>query len=675
MSKGKKSSKKIILFVAIILIITAIIVAGYLYLTKSKDNSEEIFKEYISKINEEKYEEMYEFLNEESKNKISKEDFIARNKNIYNGIDMSNMTIDINQVEKSGQKRIITYKTKMSASGGEITFDNTVTLTKENDKKYKISWNSNLIFPELNDTDKVKVSTSQAIRGKITDRNGKELATNGKASSVGIVKSKLSENKEEDIKKVAELLNTTTDAINNKLQASWVKDDSFVPIRTVSSNDTELKEKLLQIKGIKITNVEARTYPLGEAAAQLTGYVQTVTKEDLEKNPGYTSSSVIGKAGLERQYESRLKGENGVEIYIVDKDGKRKSTIIKQDKKDGENIKLTIDLNLQNNLYNELKNDEGLFVVMNPETGEILAAVSTPSYDVNKITLGVTTAEWKEIQENEHSPMLARYLQSYCPGSTFKPITGAIGLSSNSLSTEDTFNYTGLSWKKNESWGNFDITTLTAYNGPKNLKNALIHSDNIYFAQAAMQIGAKNLTSGLDKIKFNESIDFELGLSKSQYSNENKINTDKQLADTGYGQGEVLVNPIHMASIYSAFCNNGNMIKPYLEYKENKEAQYLVENAFTKEACDEIQKDLIQVVENPEGTAKDMRVNGVTIAGKTGTAELKVSKDTEGDTLGWFNCYTVNYDTPYLVVGMVEKGNKNGGSHHLIPMIKRMFIK
>ena len=428
---------------------------------------------------------------------------------------------------------------------------------------------------------------------------------------------------------------------------------------------------MLQIQGIKITTVEARTYPIGEAAAQLTGYVQTVTKEDLEKNKGYTSSSVIGKNGLEKLYESRLKGENGVEIYIADKDGKRKSTIIKQEKTDGENIKLTIDLNLQNNLYNELKNNEGLFVVMNPETGEVLAAVSTPSYDVNKMTLGVTTAEWQEISNNSQSPMLARYLQSYCPGSTFKPIIGAIGLSSNSLSTEDTFNYTGLSWKKDSSWGNFDITTLTAYNGPKNLKNALIHSDNIYFAQAAMKIGAKNLTSGFDKIKFNESIDFDLGLSKSQYSNGDKIKTDKQLADTGYGQGEVLVNPIHMASIYSAFCNEGNMIKPYLEYKENKEVEYLVENAFTKEACDEIQKDLIQVVENPEGTAKDM----VTIAGKTGTAELKVSKDTEGDTIGWFNCYTVNYDTPYLVIGMVEKANTNGGSHYLIPMIKRMFIK
>ena len=115
------------------------------------------------------------------------------------------------------------------------------------------------------------------------------------------------------------------------------------------------------------------------------------------------------------------------------------------------------------------------------------------------------------------------------------------------------------------------------------------------------------------------------------------------------------------------------MVKPYLEYKENKEKEYLVQNAFTKEACLEIQNDLIQVVESPEGTAKDMKIQGKTIAGKTGTAELKASKEETADTIGWFDCYTVNSDTPYLVIGMVEKANNNGGSHYLIPKIKNIL--
>ena len=152
------------------------------------------------------------------------------------------------------------------------------------------------------------------------------------ASSIGIVPGKLSENKDEDINKIAELLGTTADTINKKLQAGWVTDESFVPLKTISSSDTELKDKLLQIKGVKISSTKVRYYSLGEAASQLTGYVQTITKEELEKNEGYTSTSLIGKSGLEQKYEEKLKGKNGVEIYIEDKDGKRKQTLIKQDK-------------------------------------------------------------------------------------------------------------------------------------------------------------------------------------------------------------------------------------------------------------------------------------------------------------------------------------------------------
>ena len=204
------------------------------------------------------------------------------------------------------------------------------------------------------------------------------------------------------------------------------------------------------------------------------------------------------------------------------------------------------------------------------------------------------------------------------------------------------------------------------------MRNALIYSDNIYFAQAALQIGKNNFTSGLKKIKLGENIDFTLTTSKSQYSNSDDIQNEKVLADSGYGQGEILVNPIHMASIYSAFANDGNMIKPYLEAKDGNKTEYLVENAFSKEAANTIKDDLIQVVE--QGTAKDMKVAGRTIAGKTGTAELKGSKDAEADVLGWFDCFTTDEDNnQLLIISMVENGRDLGGSHYLISKIKSLF--
>ncbi len=673
-------SKKVIITIIIILVLVVAIAGGvtaYFFLNQVKEKPEDIWQQYISLITEQKYDEMYNMITNSSKQQISQEEFVTRNKNIYEGIDMANLNVQIsNIVEQEDKKTVKIYYTEtMETSAGNIDFDNSVSLVLNDEKHYEIEWSHSLIFPQLSSTDKVRVKTIEAERGEIYDKNGVLLAGKGEISSVGIVPGKLGENRDSSIEQIANLLGISVDSINKSLSASWVKDDTFVPIKSVEKNQTDLKNQLLQIPGIKITTQSSRVYPLGEAAAHLVGYVQTVTAEDLENNKGkgYTSTSVIGKAGLEKQYEDRLKGTNGLEIYIEDEEGNRKAEIAKIEVKNGERINLTIDSTIQSKLYEELKNDAGFFVVMEPNTGALLALVSTPSYNPNKFVLGMTTDEWNEINNNEMKPMYVRYQQRYIPGSTFKPITGAIGLSTNSLSADDTFSYSGLSWKK-DGWGEFDITTLTAYSGPKNLRNALIHSDNIYFAQAALQIGKTNFTSGLDKILFNQDLNLEISTAKSQYSNSEDIENEKVLADSGYGQGELLVNPIHMASIYSAFANDGNMVKPYLEIKENQETEYLVENVFTAEAANTIKEDLIQVVEDPEGTAHDMKVSGRTIAGKTGTAELKGSKDAEADVLSWFSCFsTDSNDNQLLVISMVENGRDLGGSHYLIPKIKTLF--
>ena len=668
-------NKKIIIPIISIVIIAIIGITVFI-IQKNKAKPDEIWQKYVTCLNEQKYDEMYDMLTEEAKGRIEKEAFVTRNKNIYEGMDMADMKVEIQNVEKFKDYAKISYKSTMETGAGNIQISNSVKLMKNKKQGYLVDWNHNLIFPQLGATDKVRIKTISAARGEIYDRNDNLLAGGGTALSVGIVPEKLGDSKEESINQIAELLGVTAETINKSLSAGWVKSDSFVPIKKIAKDETELKEKLLQISGVKITTSKERTYPLGEVAAHLTGYVHNITAEELKENQGkgYTSNSVIGKAGLEKQYEERLKGKDGLEIYIEDETGKKKAEITKIEVQNGEKIKLTIDSELQTKLYNELKDNKGLFVVMHPKTGELLALVSTPSYNPNKFITGLSTDEWNEIKENADNPMMARYLQTWCPGSTFKPVTGAIGLTSGTLSTEDTFEYSGLSWKKDNSWGDYNITTLTAYNGLKNLRNALIHSDNIYFAQATLKIGKDSFTKGLKNIKFGEAIDFGLVANKSQYSNSDEIKSETQLADSGYGQGQILVNPVHMASIYSAFANDGNMIKPYLEYKENKNVEYLVKGAFTKEAANTIKEDLIQVVENPEGTANDMKVSGRTIAGKTGTAELKGAKGEEAETIGWFDCFTADDNqNQLLVVGMVEDGRDLGGSHYLIKKIKQIF--
>ena len=589
--------KKVVIISIIAVAVIALITVAILVLSKEKQNPEEILKTYFSYIEKQNYEEMYNMVHSNT----DKEEFLKRNKNIYEGIHAKKIKIEITSIQNEKKKVIITYLTKMNTSAGDVEFENTAKLSKDDSKKYKIEWSSNLIFPELNNDYKVRVSNTEGKRGSILDRNGNILA--------------------------------------------------------------ETK-----------TN---REYPYKDITAHITGYVQGITAEELESKAekGYNAHSVIGKTGLEQVYEERLKGKDGLKIYIEDNNGNIVKTIAETKGNDGEDIKLTIDINLQTKLYEKIKNDKGFFVVMNPQTGEILALVSTPSYDPNKFVTGMTNDEWNSISTNEAKPLFTRFISTWCPGSTFKPITGAIGLTSGKISEDDEFNYSGLAWQKDSSWGDHKITTLTAYKGKKNLKNALIHSDNIYFAQAVLKIGEKTFTEGLDKIKFNEDIGFELDTTKSTYSNSGRIEREATLADSGYGQGQLLVNPIHMASIYSAFANEGNMVKPYIEYKENREKEYLVKNAFSKEAANIIKEDLIQVVESPTGTAHDLKVNGVKLAGKTGTAELKASKEEKGKTLGWFDCFTVDeeLDKSMLIVSMVEDGGSNGGSRYLKKIIRTLF--
>lgn len=391
----------------------------------------------------------------------------------------------------------------------------------------------------------------------------------------------------------------------------------------------------------------------------------------MEKD-GYNQNSVIGKSGIEKLYEQKLRGIDGCSIVIADDKGNTKQTLAKQDLKNGEDVKLTIDINLQTKLYDQFSNDKSANVALNYETGEILALVSTPTFNSNDFAMGMTTNKWNELKQNEKNPLYNRCYATYTPGSSFKPVIGAIGLTTGKINENEDFGKSGTSWQKDSSWGTYKITTLKEYEGPANLKNALINSDNIYFAKASLKIGKNTLQEQLLKLGFSESLPLSNEISKSTFADNNNIETEIALADTGYGQGKVLVNPIHMASIYTSFLNEGNMILPYIEYKENKEKTIWKNGVFTKETANIIKEDLIQVVEDKVGTAHSVKIEGKQIGGKTGTAEIKSSKeDTNGTEVGWFNSFCIDNKT--LIISMVEDVKDNDGSHYLLPKIRNIY--
>lgn len=672
----------------LILVGTAIFVW---YINVPDASPEETLKEYMSYISNQKYEQMYEMIDVGASGNICQEDFVKRNSAIYEGIGVDNIKIHITSYDK--EQKEICYETSMDTVAGNVTFENNVSFIQEKGT-YKLVWSDSLIFPELDSTDKVKVSVTNAERGQILDRNGRVLAGKGVASSVGVVPGKL-ENRDDAISQLADLLEMKVEDIERKLSAKWVKEDSFVPLKTIPKVD-ELKllslkpdketlaekerhEKLLEIPGVKISDIGIREYPLGEAAAHLVGYVQNVTAEDLEEHDGegYTSNSVIGKSGMEGLFEKELKGQNGCSITIVDSNGNKKKIIVSTIVENGKDIKLTIDSNLQKELYEQFKDDKSCSVAMNQYTGEVLALVSTPSYDNNDFIRGMSSEKWNALNEDENKPMYNRFRQVWCPGSTFKPIIAAIGLTTGAIDPNEDYGNEGLSWQKDSSWGSYHVTTLHAYE-PVILKNALIYSDNIYFAKAALKIGERDMESSLTKLGFNEELPFDIKVAKSQFSNTDKIEKEIQLADSGYGQGQILVNPLHMACIYSAFCNEGNMIKPYLTYKEDAIPNVWVTAAFTKDAAQMVLEDTKEVINNPHGTGYAACRTDITLAGKTGTAEIKASKeDTTGTEWGWFSVFTTdeNMDRPIMIISMVEDVKGRGGSGYVVKKDSQVLEK
>mgnify|MGYP000861288891 FL=1 len=643
---------------------------------------EELLVEYMSHIPEQEYEEMYAMLNIEASRNISQDDFVKRNSAIYEGIEVDNMEIEVTAYDE--ERKAVTYQTSFDTVAGNISFENEAIFLKGEDG-YKLAWDDSLIFPELGSTDKVKISTTQANRGDILDRNGRVLAGKGVASSVGIVPGKL-EDRDEAIQQIAELLEIESEVIEKKLSAKWVKEDSFVSIKTIPKvaeielmkieqdeevlKENERQEKLLEIPGVMISDTEVREYPLGEAAAHLVGYVQSVTAEDLENHAGegYTANSVMGKSGMEGLFEKELKGQNGSSIYIVDSAGNKKAELASIFVQDGKDIQLTIDADLQRSLYAQFKEDKSCSVAMNPYTGEVLALVSTPSYDNNDFIMGLSNEQWTALNEDENKPMYNRFRQVWCPGSTFKPIIAAIGLESGAIDPMEEYGNEGLSWQKDSSWGSYCVTTLHTYE-PVILENALIYSDNIYFAKAALKIGAEEMERSLTELGFNEEIPFDIKMAKSQYSNTENIETEIQLADSGYGQGQVLVNPLHMACIYSAFCNEGNIVKPYLVYQAEATVTFWMPRAFSKETANQVLEGTKKVVNDSHGTGYAAHRDDVVLAGKTGTAEIKASKDdTSGTELGWFAIYSTEetVEHPILIISMVEDVKGRGGSGYVV---------
>ena len=637
-----------------------LMVSVFFVFNQGKSN-EQVVTEYFELLKKKDYKQMYQMLNPKIVYTPTQKYFVEKYKEFYEEIDAKNIQIKI----LDEQDNVIEYLIYIDTLAGRITYRNKVGVKNE-----QIQFNKELIMDGYTDGCKIKITTyNPEKRGRILDRNGKVLAEDGKGYSVGLVKGKL--NGENDYGQIAQYLETDVETLQKKMSASWINDDSFVPIKTVSEatkNDLTNKN-ILGINGVKISTVSIRTYPYDKVASHIVGYVQNVNAEDLKKhkNEGYNSTSVIGRSGIEAAYEEKLRGITSGKIDLVDKNDKViKELCHKKVKMSPQDITLTIDIDLQQSLYNEYQNDKSASVALNPQTGEVLALVSTPSYSNNDFVLGLSTDKWNALNNDSNQPLMSRYKQTYTPGSTMKPITAAIGLETKTIDANKDLGAKDK-WQKDSSWGNYYVTTLHAPS-PNNLKNAITYSDNVYFARSALNIGKDNLFKYYKNLKIGEKIPFELALNRSQYINKNQKVNDQFIADSGYGQGQILMNPLQLASIYSSFVNEGSIYQPHIVQEKTKT---WIKNVFSKETSQTIKEDLINVIADEKGTGHSIYHDNVTLAGKTGTAEIKQSQsDTTGTELGWFTVMTTDSKQPLLITTLVEDVKDRGGSGYVVEHTK-----
>ncbi len=641
---------------------------------------EEVFDRYIGLWQQGQYEAMYELVSKAAKEAVPAEAFAARYRSIYEGIGMSNLSVTaLPQAGESAtddglSEKTFAYQLKMNTSAGPIDVEGAMRVARDQETgEWKVDWKPSLLFPSMEEGDKVTVRTLQSRRGEIYDRSGNGLAVNGSIEVIGIVPGELGEAREKTIAQLAKRLEIPESFIREKLAASWVKDNVFVPIVNATGDRARLDFSDLQ--GVTKRDKGARVYPYGEAAVHLTGYIRQVTAEDMEKHKdkNLEHDDVIGKAGLEQIYDDRLRGKDGVHISIIAADGTVRETLAKVEPANGEDIRLTIDAGLQESMYRSLDGDAGTGAAIHPRTGEILALVSSPAYDPNLFIQGLSEEQWKSWNEDPKKPLLNRFTKLYAPGSVFKPITASIGLQLGVSSVDEVKTIEGLRWAKDGSWGSYYVKRVRDV-PVEDLTDAIVNSDNIYLAQEALEMGAEDFSREAEKFGFGASLPIDYPFPKASLSNDG-ITNEILLADSSYGQGEVQMSPLHLALSYTPFINEGKLVAPVLELKKDKElhGEAQGERVLTPDTAEAIHRMLLRVVDDPKGTGYGAYIPGRKIAGKTGTAELKRTKAESGQENGWFVVYDADgFD--FLMAVMIEDVRDRGGSGYVVrktaPVVK-----
>lgn len=533
----------------------------------------------------------------------------------------------------------------------------------------------------------VRIKTIHAPRGVVYDRNGLVLARNRPAFRVAWDLSQTPKEKREAVKKsLLALLKINPTELDDKIkvydeQASKsIHSDEPLTVKNDVDRDTilqvETREK--ELPGIITETLPVREYPFGEAAANILGYTGEISSDELKKEEfaNYKVGDQLGKDGVEKQFENKIKGQDGSELLKVDSIGSRLGTVYTSPPLAGGNLTLSIDAKLQQKVYETLKkavddhnSPGGSVVISDPKTGEILALVSYPSFDNNLFAKGISGKEYATLINDARNPLINRPIESsYPPGSTFKIITAISGLETGKISSKTVYEDTGKVTLGPITFNNWYFTQYGRKEGPVDVVKALQRSNDTFFYLSAPEIGEKNIQDFAFKFGLGSELGINLpgettGLVPTEdwkWKVRNEPWYPGNTLNMAIGQGDLLTSPLQINSMTEVIANGGSLLKPTLV--KNDPTQVLRSNIVGKENLELIKKGMEAVV-NTGGTAWPFFGFKIQTAGKTGTAESSSEKPH-----GWYTAFAPVEDPQLTVTVMLEKAGE--GSNVAAPVAK-----
>lgn len=515
-------------------------------------------------------------------------------------------------------------------------------------------------YRSRSENNRIRLIPIKTTRGRVFDSQGLLLADNKASFTLQLIPQDFPKEK---IKDLAKILGVDSKTLQDRIESR--KTPSFVPItikRDLSADIVHvLEEHIVHFPGLSVEITGKRYYPQGSVAAHVIGYLGKISRDeyDIRKHMGYLMDDYVGRSGIEYLFEEVLRGVHGGKQVEVDARGREKREIAHKPPFPGDDITLTLDIELQKKIQDAVGDDVASVCLMDVKTGEILTLLSTPTFDPNAFVTPSRSGERLELFKDKGLPFLNRAISSrYPPGSVFKIVTALAGLESGKITPNTTFTCTGA-YKINEKSRAFHCWSRYGH-GDVNLAKALERSCNVYFYKLGKLLGVDIISDFCKKIRLGEPVNIELrgeasGIIPSREWKKDRFNEKWYQGETliyAIGQGYLSITPLQVMRLIAIIANDGKIVEPTIIQGVKHDEQELGINKYHVQA---VKKGMLRAVQMRYGTAHMAQLDFMKIAAKTGTAQ------NSGEPHSWFAGFFPFYNPRIAIAVVVEHGGHGGG--------------